>query len=1007
LIPKNPIAGEGLVTRSFVRRAVWLIACAAGLWPPAYIAAQATDQGRVVSGTVTRAVTGGGGPPISYATVLIKGTTRGTQTDAAGRFHLNVPDGPAQLTIRAIGSVPREVTVAAGDQTIAVVLDDDPAELEQIVVTGQATGISRKNAPTSTAVVDSASLTRAPATTVDEALQGKVPGANIQTNSGAPGGGVQIQIRGVNTAIGASDPLFVVDGIIFSNETVPTGLFTVTKSGSLSGSGPLQDDGANRLADLNPEDIASIEILKSAAASSIYGSKAANGVVIITTKRGQAGKPKADITQRVGAANLLRGPAERRFSVAQADSVYSAATVQPFLVNGTLPFYDHLNEVEGKTPIDYETLLDLSGGNERTRYYASGDIDYTGGIIGNTDNMRQTLRVNLDQQLSRTLEANFSANYAHNNADRGFVNNDNSGASVPYALAYIPSFENIRPQNGIYPQLPLTYLSANPLQTIADGQNTDEVNRFTGGGTANYNALTTDHNSLRLVAAGGLDFFTDNSRVVAPSNLFFEANQPSPGVSTLASGDSRQYNWNLNAIHTLNEPAFRATSSIGTTFEDRELDLSNTSVTGLAGGAVNVNEGTVPQLFEEREHERTFSVYGQEQVSALNERLLVEVGLRAERSSANGSASAYFLYPKIAAAYNFPNLLGAGSNVKLRADEGITGNQPLFAQKFTLLQSNTAIGGVTATGLGNNAAAGDANIQPETTREYEFGTDIAALTGRLDLEVTYFHRETSNLFLPRTPAPSTGFASIVANGGVFENQGIEIGGTLVPIRTRHFSWTFGTSFTSISNDVISLPFPSFTPATPGFGLAFGQFLVQPGRPITQLIGQTSVNPNGVFNVTYMGQLKPDYDWSWSNDFTYHQFGLSMLWDWQKGGVEQNQTLSLYDFNELAADDGTPAGAARVADAFNGIATPFVQATTFLKLREVRLSYTLSPTMSHRFFGSDAVSLNVSGRNLILVTNYYGYDPEVSNYGQASITRGIDLAPYPPSRTFFFSVNARL
>jgi hypothetical protein len=133
----------------------------------------------------------------------------------------------------------------------------------------------------------------------------------------------------------------------------------------------------------------------------------------------------------------------------------------------------------------------------------------------------------------------------------------------------------------------------------------------------------------------------------------------------------------------------------------------------------------------------------------------------------------------------------------------------------------------------------------------------------------------------------------------------------------------------------------------------------------------------------------------------------MLWDWQKGGVEQNQTLSLYDFNELAADDGSPAGAARVADAFNGIATPFVQSTTFLKLREVRLSYALSPALSHRFFGSELVSLNVSGRNLILITNYYGYDPEVSNYGQSAITRGIDLAPYPPSRTFYFSINARL
>ncbi len=960
-----------------------------------------------MTGTITRAVTGGGGPPIAYATVLLRGTTRGTQTDAAGQFHLIVPEGAVQLTVRAIGSIPRDVSVAADQQTLTVALDDDPAQLEQIVVTGQATGISRKNAPTSTAVVDSTALTRAPATTVDEALQGKVPGANIQTNSGAPGGGVQIQIRGVNTAIGASDPLFVVDGIIYSNSTVPTGLFTVTKSGTLSGDGPAQDDGANRLADLNPEDIASIEILKSAAASSIYGSKAANGVVIITTKKGQAGKPKADITERVGAAHLLRGPEMRRFTVAQADSLYTAAVVQPFMVNGTLPFYNHLDEIAGQTPVDYETLLDLSGGNDRTRYYTSGDLDYTGGIIGNTGNMRQTLRVNLDQHLANNLEGSFNANYAHNNSDRGFVNNDNSGGSVPYALAYIPSFENIKPQNGVYPQLPITYLGANPLQTIADGQNTDEVNRFTSGGTANYNALTTDHNSIRLVAAGGLDFFNDNSRVVAPSNLYFEAPSTEPGVSTLATGASRQYNWNLNAIHTLTEPGFRATTAIGTTFEDRELDLSNTSTSNLAGGAVDVDEGTAPQLFEERTHERTFSVYGQEQVTALNDRLLVEVGLRGERSSANGSAGAYYLYPKVAAAYNFPNLLGSGSNIKLRADEGITGNQPLFGQKYTLLQSNTSIGGVTATGLGLTAAYGDAKIQPETTREYEFGTDISALTSRLDLEVTYFHRETSNLFLPRTPAPSSGYSSLIANGGVFENQGLEIGGTLVPVQTRHFTWTFGTSFTSISNTVLSLPFPSFTPATPGFGLAYGQFLVQTGRPITQIIGQTSINPNGSFNVTYMGQLKPDFDWSWSNDFTFHQFGLSMLWDWQKGGVEQNQTLSLYDFNGLAADDGTPAGEARIADAFSGIANPFVQATTFLKLREVRVSYTLSPAASHRFFGSDAVSLNVSGRNLILITNYFGYDPEVSNYGQTAITRGIDLAPYPPSRTFYLSVNARL
>ena len=231
---------------------------------------------------------------------------------------------------------------------------------------------------------------------------------------------MQVQIRGVNTAIGASDPLFVVDGIIYSNATVPTGLYSVTKSGTLSGSGPLQDDGANRLADLNPEDIASIEVLKSAAASSIYGSKAANGVVIITTKQGQAGKPKADITQRIGAAHLLRGPEERRFTVAQADSVYTAATVRPFLGQRQLAVLRPSRRDRGQTPIDYETLLDVSGGNEQHTVLRDRVTSTTpAASSAEQRRLRQTLRVNLDQQVAQTSNANFSANYTHNNSRTG------------------------------------------------------------------------------------------------------------------------------------------------------------------------------------------------------------------------------------------------------------------------------------------------------------------------------------------------------------------------------------------------------------------------------------------------------------------------------------------------------------------------------------------------------------------------------------------------------------
>jgi TonB-linked SusC/RagA family outer membrane protein len=1012
---QTPFVGEGLVTRSFVRRFVWLIACVGGLGPPTGMAAQGT-QGRVVTGTVTREA---GGLAIGFATVLLKGTARGAQTDGSGTFRITVPAEAVTLTVRAIGYLSKDVNIAADNATVSVALAEDPAKLEQVVVTGLATGVTKRQAATSV-WVSAEVLTRAPAATVDQSLQGKVPGANIQTNSGAPGGGVQVQIRGVNTAIGSTDPLFIVDGVIYSNTAIPSGLYSVTQSGTVSGSGPAQDDAVNRLADLNPADIASIEVMKSAAASSIYGSKAANGVVLITTKRGQVGKTQANITQRVGAAHLLRGPATRDFTIAQADSVYGADVVTPYIVNGRLPFYDHLQEIAGETPIDYETLLDLSGGSQNTRYYASGGLTSTGGIMKNSDATRQTVRGNLDQHLAKGLEANFTTAFTHSIDDRGVANNDNSGASVPYSIAYIPGFVNILPANGVYPQPGITYKGSNPLQTLQYVSNREEVNRFTGGGHGIYNALTTDHSTLQFVGAAGLDYFTDNAAVVAPAFLFFEANQAQPGQSTLGGGSSRQYNWNLNAVHTYTTEAFTAATSVGTTFEDRALDLARTSTLGLGGSTRNIDQGVTIQPFQLNSHERTLALYGQEQITTLAERLLVELGVRGERSSANGDASKYFFYPKFAASYRLPRFIPGGTDVKLRAALGATGNQPLFGQKFTLLNCNQAIGGVIGCGVGNSAGtnniAGDPKIKPETTREFEFGTDITSWGGRADLEITYFHRRTSDLFLPRTPAPSTGFSEVIANGGTFQNEGIEIGGNITLVQSRDFSWTFGTSFASLHNTVVSLPFPSFRPSTPGFGLAFGEFLVQPGRPITQIIGQVGVDNSGNFIIGYMGQLNPDFKWSFTNQFTLHRFGLSMLWDWQKGGVEQNQTLSLYDCNQLAADDGTPTtGGERVAacngpgfygSGVGGIATPFVQSTTFLKLREVRLSYDLPLSTARFFFGSQGVSLSVAGRNLILITKYFGYDPEVSNYGTQAITRGIDLGQYPPSRTFFLSVSAR-
>jgi TonB-linked SusC/RagA family outer membrane protein len=978
---------------------------AAGLAPPALASAQT----RSVTGRVVRVDNGG---PVAGATITQVGVAgRGTLGDQQGRFHLLVSPGVVTLHVRAIGFLPKDVVVPASDSTLVVALVEDVLKLEQVVTTGTVTGINRSQAPTSTAGLTGAEVNSVPAQTADEAIQGKVSGANIQTNSGAPGGGVQVQIRGVNTAIGGADPLFVVDGVIYSNASVPTGMYAVSGSGTNDGTGPAQDDEANRLADLNPNDIESIEVLKSAAAASIYGSKAANGVVIITTKRGKAGKLKTSITQALGFSQLERGPEERAYTVAQADSQFGAATVAPYIINGTLPVYDHLTEVAGQTPLNNQTLLDLSGGTENTRYFLSGEVRRDGGIMRNTDAARQSIRANIDQHLAKNLEGTLSTVFAHTDDNRGFANNDNNGASVPYAISYIPSFIPITPVGGIYPQPAVTYKGANPLQTIDAGVNNQQVNRFTAASRVTYDAWAAQSESfqqtLQLIAAGGLDFFNEKGTVTMPSYAYFEANQALPGVSALANTDNDQYNWNLNAVHTLTASGLgKAATSFGVEFEDLTQGTSRIITEGLTGAQVQINNGSSVQPYEYNEHDRSFAYYGQEQVTALSDKLVLQAGVRAERNSNNGSQNAYYLYPKFAGSYGLTDLLGRGSTLKLRTAYGETGNQPLFGYRNTQLIANQSIGGLVGTEVGAQGVYGDAQIKPERVRELEAGFDATFLNDRADLEFTWYRRRTSQLFLPVTPAPSSGYNEFLENGGIFQNRGFEVGATLIPIRYKSFEWTFVTTFNALKGTVENMPAnaSTFRPATAGFGLAYGEFLIQSGRPITQIIG-TCPGPGGTQDTCYLGQTNPDFRWSFTNSFHLGDFALSGLLDWQKGGVTENQTLSLYACNNLMPNPYSSFSQNAVNACDNGLAGPFVQNATFLKLRELKLAYQVPSHYTRYLFGSTDITLSASGRNLFIWTKYFGYDPEVSNFGTQAITRGVDLAPYPPSRSFYFSITA--
>lgn len=975
-------------------------------------------QQRQITGRVTAAPTG---DPIAEVNVTVTGTALGAVTNADGRYAVPAPEGEATLVFRRIGYKRREILVPATQNTTDVTLEQDVFNLEAVVVTGQATGIERRNAAIATTNVSGQEIRRVPSPALDRALAGKVPGAIISQNSGAPGGGTQIQIRGSNTVIGSPDPVFVVDGVVYSNASLPTGLFAVTVSSRNQGFGEQQDDPVNRLADLNASDIESIEVLRGAAASSIYGAKAANGVIIIKTTRGRAGKPRANITQRFGFAELLRGPAPRVFTLAEALDTYAStaadtALIQSYLVNGQLPVFDHLKEIAGNRPFAYETNLDVSGGSENTRYFIAGTSKRDGGIIGNTFDERQNVRINLDQAFSNRLSLSVSTGFSRSATDKGFTNNDNNGASVTYAIAYVPSFVNLLPQNGVYPQPDITYLGSNPVQTAALAKNTETVYRFTGGATLTWHAVQSARHSLQFVGQGGTDLFQQKAVVISPPELFFEQTLTNPGTSGRGNADSRQWNWSGTAIHAYTPAggSFRATTSAGVQVADRELGRSRVVAKGLLPGQSNIDQGSVlQQQFELNAKDRSLAFYAQEEFLTLAERLLLTAGFRAERSSANGDPNKYYLFPKASASYRFPGVLGAGSELKLRAAYGETGNQPSFGQKFTTLAS-TVIGGNVGTVIGG--AAGAPDIKPERLKEFEAGVDARFWQGRASVEVTGYTRHTYDLLLQSTPATSSGFATRIFNGGVLWNQGIEIAGGINPIQTNALTWLFRTTFTSLKNRVQDLPEPDickpgatvcgFRPPVAGFGLAYGEFFIEKGKPITQIIGTDTIpGTGGELFTRYLGQANPRFRWSFLNDVTYKRLSLSMLWDWQYGGVAQNQTLSLYDCNGLAPDLSTPAGQARF-DACNvwGVAGAFVQSTTYLKLREASVALDL-PERWAGWFGARNARVSVTGRNLVLITDYFGYDPESSNFGQQAISRNIDLGPYPPMRSFFFSITA--
>ncbi|HEV8597725.1 MAG TPA: SusC/RagA family TonB-linked outer membrane protein [Gemmatimonadales bacterium] len=962
------------------------------------LAGTAAAQGRSVSGTVRDSLTGVG---IEGARVAVQGTPLLTATDQAGQFTLaGVPAGAAMVLVRAVGYRRREIALGADATTLDVTLTRDVFKLEEVVITGQVTGVARRNLPNAVASLGSEDISIHPTVSLEHQLQGKVAGADIQTNSGAPGGGVQVRLRGVTSINATAEPLFIVDGVIMSDVAIASNANAIT--GAAGGSNPslTQDALVNRIADLNPAEIESIEILKGSSAAAIYGGRAANGVVIIRTKRGLPGTTRIELTQRFGYSSLMRKIGSRRFATAaEVDAAYpNTGYGALYCSGGTCPFFDHEEELAGQRKLSIETIASITGGSDNTRYYASGTLQNEPGIIHNTGFDRESIRLNLDQHFSSKLNMQLTTNVLHTRAKRGITNNDNNGVSFYYILTGTPSFVDLRQNpDGTWPDNP--FQASNPLATANRVDNKEDVWRFLASNRMQWTPLTTERSSLILSAVGGMDYFIQKNTIFSPPDLQYEPLDGLVGTSLLNNSDNLNLNLDGNAVHTFRGGGFTATSSAGVQYSRRSLDINRITSRNLIAGQSNVSAGTAVTVAENRSQIKNLGFFAQEELLLLNDRLGLTAGIRADQSSLDADPSHLSWFPKVAAFYRIEGGPNATVNeFKLRAAFGQTGNEPLYGQRFTPLNSTQNLGGLP--GLVTLGTVGASDLRPERNQEIELGFDGQFLRSRLNVEASVYQKNVKDLLLTRNLPPSSGFAQEIFNGGKLRVRGVEASAAWIALQQRGVQLYLRSTFAKNFSRITELPVPTFQ--TGGFGSALGAFQIEQGKSATQIVGTDTLA--STMTDVVLGDANPDFRMSFTGDLTYKRFTVHALVDWQQGGNVVNLTRLLQDAFGNAPDGD--AGNARIGAWAVGQASVYIEPATFAKVREVAVGWEVPPSVMRSLWGGvRSASISLSARNLFwFATPYHGFDPEVSNFGNQPIARNIDVTPYPPSRSFFLTIN---
>jgi TonB-linked SusC/RagA family outer membrane protein len=979
-----------------MRRIVLLVA---GLALFAALPKIALSQNQLISGIVTDAV----GRPVVAASVIVQGTMRGTTTDADGKFKLNVP-AKAGVVVSALGFTTKVIEAGAVADGLQVHLTEDITHLDEVVVTGLATTIKRRNSANAVSTISSKELDGvAPAQTFDGALEGKVTGAYINANSGSPGGGISVKLRGVTSVYGTTQPLYVVDGVFIDNTATSAGINAIT--GAAAGGSPTstQDNASSRVADLRPEDIDNIEILKGASAAAVYGSRAAAGVIVITTKKGKEGKTKVTASQDLGFIKVRKLLGVRQFNAERAaslssDSATSAALAQEFTTAQSQGhIHDYEKEVYGNTGFARNTVLSVSGGTGKTGVYFSAAQKDEGGIVKNTGYRNSSLRLNVNHNLTDNIKLGVSTTYINSSADRGLQGNDNAGVSLGIALSSTPSFAQLHPDaQGNFPNNP--FASSNPLQTLALMTNNESVNRFITG--VNLDALLqqSNHSTTRFVGVGGFDFYNLQTTALFPAQLQFE----SVNKGTSIQGNTTNLNTNfiaslVNTWKASDDLTF--TSSGGITEETGSYYNLLNVATQLISGQSNVDQAGALNATQLRTKFQNNGIFVQEEAN-INDALTLTAGVRFDNSSNNGDVKKNYIYPKGGVSWNLtksgivPD--GFFTNVKVRAAYGQANNVPAYGSKFTAFGISNIQGNP---GVIVNPQEGQPDIKPERQKEFETGIDFSVLHDRLGFVLTWYDKVIDDFLMQSNPPSSSGFSTAWANAGNLRNRGVELGLNARPIQTRHVVWTTSLNFWLNRSLVTKLTIPSVPQGS--FGYVLGSFQIQQGKSATQILGL-----DGTGGVSKLGDAEPTFQMNSYNEVTFFDhWSLRFLLHWKKGGQNVNLTNLENDFGGTSADYdkvtnklGVPDGVYRIMQV--GVdAHQFVQTSSYLRLREVGLYYSITKLPVSYVKG---IRIGVSLNNYFTATKYKSYDPEVSNFG-TGFSSNVDVDPYPASKRGDFHI----